>query len=160
MTDLRKIIHVDMDAFFASVEQRDDPDLRGKPVAVGGRPESRGAVAAASYEARAFGVHSAMPSRVAIQRCPQLIFIQPRMAVYKEISQQIRDIFLQHTNLVEPVAFDEAYLDLTGAQSAMAIARQIKQEIFSATQLTASAGVSVNKFLAKVTTLTTKRKAL
>ena len=139
-----------MDAFFASVEQRDNPDLYGKPVVVGGRPESRGAVAAASYEARAFGVHSALPSRIAIQRCPHLIFVQPRMAVYKEISQQIRDIFLHYTDLVEPVAFDEAYLDVTGATSAMAIARQIKQDIVTATQLTASAGVSVNKFLAKM----------
>lgn len=150
MTAIRKIIHVDMDAFFASVEQRDFPELRGKPVVVGGRPESRGAVAAASYEARTFGIHSALPSRIATQRCPHLIFITPRMAVYKEISQQIRDIFLSYTEWVEPVAFDEAYLDVTGATSAMAIARQIKQDIFNTTQLTASAGVAVNKFLAKM----------
>jgi DNA polymerase IV len=154
MTIGRKIIHIDMDAFYASVEQRDNPALRGKPVAVGGAPEKRGAVAAASYEARKFGVHSALPSRSAQARCPQLIFVKPRFAVYKNISAQIREIFYQYTSLVEPVAFDEAYLDVTdnklGIASAQQLADLIRSDIFAATQLTASAGVSVNKFLAKM----------
>ena len=149
-----KIIHVDMDAFYASVEQRDFPQYRGKPVVVGGRPEKRGAVAAASYEARKFGIHSAMPSRVAQQRCQELIFVSPRFEIYREVSQQIRAIFHQYTDLVEPLALDEAYLDVTenhrGEPSATLLARQIKQEIYATTHLTASAGVSVNKFLAKM----------
>jgi DNA polymerase IV len=154
MTIGRKIIHIDMDAFYASVEQRDNPALRGKPVAVGGPPEKRGAVAAASYEARKFGVYSALPSRSARAKCPQLIFVKPRFEVYKKISAQIREIFYQYTDLVEPVAFDEAYLDVTenkrGEASAQKLANAIRSDIFAETQLTASAGVSVNKFLAKM----------
>jgi DNA polymerase IV len=150
----RKVIHVDMDAFYASVEQRDNPQYRGKPLVVGGSPEKRGAVAAASYEARKFGIHSAMPSRTAIQRCPHLIFATPRFEVYREISEQIRSIFLSYTDLVEPLALDEAYLDVTvnkkGIHSATAIARKIKQAIVQETNLTASAGVSFNKFLSKI----------
>ena len=150
----RKILHIDMDAFFASIEQRDNPRYRGKPLVVGGRPEQRGAVAAASYEARRYGIHSAMPSRIAIQRCPHLIFATPRFDVYRTVSQQIRSIFLDYTALVEPLSLDEAYLDVTinhlGIPSAMAIARQIKQKIYDTTHLTASAGVSINKFLAKI----------
>ncbi len=151
---VRKIIHIDMDAFYASVEQRDNPVLRGKPVVVGGSPEKRGAVAAASYEARKFGIHSALPSRSAQAKCPHLIFVKPRFEVYKNISAQIREIFYQYTDLVEPVAFDEAYLDVTenkrGVASAQQLADMIRSDIFAATQLTASAGVSVNKFLAKM----------
>ena len=156
MASYRKIIHVDMDAFFASVEQRDNPKLRGKPVVVGGSPDKRGAIAAASYEARKYGIHSAMPSRQAAKLCPHLIFVRPQMGKYRDISQQIREIFLSYTPLVEPVAFDEAYLDvtepITDHPSAMAIAREIKQRIRQETQLTASAGLSVNKFLAKMAT--------
>ena len=150
---IRKIIHIDMDAFFASVEQRDEPAYKGKPVAVGGSPDKRGVVAAASYEAREFGIHSAMPSRSALQRCPQLIFLRPRFEVYKSVSNQIREIFLEYTDLVEPLSLDEAYLDVSenkkGMPSATLIAREIKERIFAETQLTASAGVSINKFLAK-----------
>lgn len=150
----RKIIHIDMDAFYASVEQRDDPHLQGKPVAVGGRPEQRGAVAAASYEARAFGVHSAMPSRTAIQKCPQLIFVQPRFEVYREVSGQIHEIFHRYTDWVEPLSLDEAYLDVTQNKpqepSATRVAQGIQQAIFEEVQLTASAGISINKFLAKM----------
>ena len=150
----RKIIHIDMDAFFASVEQRDQPQYRGKPLVVGGRPEQRGVVAAASYEARQYGIHSALPSRIAAQRCAHLIFVKPRFEVYRAVSQQIRDIFNRYTELVEPLSLDEAYLDVTvnkaGIASAMAIARAIKQAIWAETQLTASAGVSCNKFLAKL----------
>ncbi len=150
---VRKILHIDMDAFYASVEQRDDPTYRGKPLVVGGRPERRGAVAAASYEARRFGIHSAMPSRVAAQRCPHLIFVSPRFEVYQHVSEQIRAIFHDYTDLVEPLSLDEAYLDVTenkrGLPSAMAIAREIRQRIHRETDLTASAGVSINKFLAK-----------
>jgi DNA polymerase IV len=150
---LRKIIHVDMDAFFASVEQRDNPDLRGKPVAVGGTPSQRGVVAAASYEARRYGIHSAMPSRTALQRCPNLCLVRPRFEVYREVSEQIRDIFHRYTDLVEPLSLDEAYLDVTENKmdmpSATIIARQIKELILQETRLTASAGVSINKFLAK-----------
>ena len=149
---VRKIIHIDMDAFYASIEQRDHPALRGKPVAVGGSKE-RGVVAAASYEARQFGVKSAMPSSMAYTRCPDIIFVKPRFEVYKEISQQIRAVFHEFTDLVEPLSLDEAYLDVThnkiGLPSATLIAREIKQKIKVCTQLTASAGVSYNKFLAK-----------
>lgn len=154
MSALRKIIHIDMDAFFAAVEQRDNPQYRGRPIAVGGLPEQRGAVAAASYEARQYGVHSALPSRLARQRCPQLIFVKPRFEVYKQVSQEIRAIFHRYTDLVEPLSLDEAYLDVTDNKLeiplAITIARQIKQAILTETQLTASAGISVNKFLAKM----------
>ena len=150
---LRKIIHVDMDAFFASVEQRDNPDLKGKPVAVGGS-SGRGVVAAASYEARKFGVKSAMPSVTAKRLCPDLIFVKSRFDAYREVSQQIRAIFRHHTDLVEPLSLDEAYLDVTedklGIGSATRIAELIRQEIRAKTKLTASAGVSYNKFLAKL----------
>ena len=149
----RKIIHVDMDAFFASVEQRDDPALRGKPVAVGS-PSGRGVVAAASYEARKFGVRSAMPSVTALRRCPDLIFVPHRFDAYRAASRQIREIFLEYTPLVEPLSLDEAYLDVTanlrGLPSATATAREIRARIRDETQLTASAGVSYNKFLAKL----------
>ena len=154
MAGLRKILHVDMDAFYASIEQRDNPAYRGQPLAVGGSPDKRGAVAAASYEARQYGVHSALPSRLAAQRCPNLIFVKPRFEVYKAVSQQIRDVFLSCTDLVEPLSLDEAYLDVTenkwGFSRAVAVAQQIKQRILTTTQLTASAGVSANKFLAKM----------
>ena len=149
----RKIIHVDMDAFYASVEQRDNPDLRGKPVAVGGSRE-RGVVAAASYEARKFGVRSAMPSVTARRKCPDLIFVKPRFDVYKEVSLQIRAIFAEHTPIIEMLSLDEAYLDVTenlqGIASAIDIAERIRSTIRAETQLTASAGVSYNKFLAKL----------
>ena len=150
---LRKIIHVDMDAFFASVEQRDNPELQGKPVAVGGS-SGRGVVAAASYEARRFGVKSAMPSVTAKRLCPDLIFVKHRFDAYKEASRQIRAIFEHHPPLVEPLSLDEAYLDVTedklGIGSATRIAELIRQEIRAKTKLTASAGVSYNKFLAKI----------
>jgi DNA polymerase-4 len=150
---LRKIIHVDMDAFFASVEQRDDPQLRGKPVAVGGAG-GRGVVAAASYEARVFGVRSAMPSVTAQRLCPDLIFVRPRFEAYKEASRQIRRVFEHYTPIIEPLSLDEAYLDVTedrlGIGSATRIATLIRQEIRAKTKLTASAGVSYNKFLAKL----------
>jgi len=150
---LRKVIHVDMDAFFASVEQRDEPALRGKPVAVGGSSD-RGVVAAASYEARVFGVRSAMPSVRAAKLCPDLIFRKPRFDVYKAVSQQIRAIFLDYTPHVEPLSLDEAYLDVTddvrGIGSATRIAELIRQRIRADTGLSASAGVSYNKFLAKI----------
>lgn len=142
-----------MDAFYASVEQLDNPELRGKPVAVGGSGE-RGVVAAASYEARKFGVKSATPSKIAKRKCPDLIFVKPRFSRYKEISTQIQNIFLEYTDLVEPLSLDEAYLDVTyakkGKPSATLIAKEIKARIFEETKLTASAGVSYNKFLAKV----------
>ena len=150
---IRKIIHLDMDAFYASVEQRDHPELRGRPVAVGGARE-RGVVAAASYEARQFGVRSAMPSATALRKCPELIFVPPRFAVYKEVSRQIRAIFAEYTALIEPVALDEAYLDVTDnlpqIASATQIAREIRAKILAETGLTASAGISYNKFLAKL----------
>ncbi len=150
---MRKIIHVDMDAFYASIEQRDNPQYRGKPLAVGFAFE-RGVVAAASYEARKYGVRSAMPSKTAMQKCPQLIFVPARFDVYRDVSLQIRKIFLAFTDLVEPLSLDEAYLDVTenrfGISSATIIAREIKRRILKATGLTASAGVSVNKFLAKI----------
>ena len=149
----RKIIHIDMDAFYASVEQRDNPELRGKPVAVGGSRE-RGVVAAASYEARKFGVHSAMPSVTAKRKCPELIFVRPRFDVYQAVSLRIRDIFAEHTPIIEPLSLDEAYLDVTenlkGIASATQIAEEIRAKIRNETGLTASAGVSYNKFLAKI----------
>ena len=149
---IRKIIHVDMDAFYASVEQRDDPALRGLPVAVGGR--QRGVVMAASYEARKFGVRSAMPSVTAKRMCPDLVFVKPRFDAYKEASRQIREIFLEYTPLVEPLSLDEAYLDVTanlrGIDTAWATAKQIRARILEETGLTASAGISYNKFLAKL----------
>ncbi len=150
---LRRIIHIDMDAFYASVEQRDNPHLRGKPVAVGGG-SMRGVVAAASYEARVFGVRSAMPSVTARRQCPDLIFVKPRFDVYRAVSAQIRDIFADHTPLVEQLSLDEAYLDVTDhlwpGQTATQVAREIRARIREATGLTASAGVSYNKFLAKL----------
>ncbi|WP_307378221.1 DNA polymerase IV [Chitinophaga terrae (ex Kim and Jung 2007)] len=151
----RKIIHIDMDAFYASVEQRDNPVYRGKAIAVGGSPEGRGGVVAtASYEARKFGVRSAMPSKKALQLCPHLIFIRPRFDAYKAVSAQIREIFSRYTDLIEPLSLDEAYLDVTEDKlqigSAIEIARQIKQAIRDELQLTASAGISINKFVAKI----------
>jgi len=150
---IRKIIHVDMDAFFASVEQRDNPELRGQPVAVGGSAQ-RGVVAAASYEARQFGVRSAMPSVTAARRCPALIFVPPRFDIYRAVSQQIREIFSRYSELIEPLSLDEAYLDVTQDKqqigSAIRIAQLIRSAIREETGLTASAGVSYNKFLAKV----------
>ena len=142
-----------MDAFYASVEQRDHPEYKGKPVAVGGSRE-RGVVAAASYEAREYGVRSAMPSSIAARKCPNLIFVKPRFEVYREVSSQIREIFYQYTDLVEPLSLDEAFLDVTENKCQMdratAIALEIRREILNKTQLTASAGISINKFLAKV----------
>ena len=150
----RKIIHVDMDAFFASIEQRDRPELHGLPVIVGGSPRSRGVVAACSYEARAFGIHSAMPSVRAHQLCPQAVFLAPRMARYQEVSRQIMALFRRYTPLVEPLSVDEAFLDVTtnllGEPSATRIAQAIRAAIRETTGLTASAGVSYNKFLAKI----------
>lgn len=151
----RKIIHMDMDAFFASVEQRDFPEHRGKPVVVGGSPEGRGGVvAAASYEARAFGIHSAMSSRKASQLCSHLVFIKPRFDAYKQVSQQIREIFRRYTDTIEPLSLDEAYLDVThdkmGIGSAIEIAQEIRKAIKEELNLTASAGISINKFVAKV----------
>lgn len=152
-TPTRKIIHVDMDAFYASVEQRDNPDLLGKPVAVGS-PAARGVVAAASYEARVFGVRSAMPSVTAARQCPDLIFVKPRFDVYRAMSMQIHAIFAEYTPLIEPLSLDEAYLDVTtnlkGMQIASEIAAEIRARIKQATGLNASAGISYNKFLAKI----------
>src|SRR5215510_6583118 len=149
----RKIIHIDMDAFYASVEQRDHPELRGKPVAVGGSRECS-VVAAASYEARKFGVHSAMPSITAKRKCPDLIFVKPRFDAYKAISLEIRQIFAEYTPIIEPLSLDEAYLDVTenlkGISLATQIAEEIRARIRAETELTASAGVSYNKFLAKL----------
>lgn len=153
MTEHRKIIHIDMDAFYASVEQRDNPEYRGKPIVVGGSGV-RGVVAAASYEARKYGVFSAMSGKLAKRKCPFLIFARPRFDVYKAVSQQIRSIFLEYTDLVEPLSLDEAYLDVTthkkGKPSATLIAKEIKTRIKSELNLTASAGISINKFLSKV----------
>jgi len=150
---IRKIIHIDMDAFFASVEQRDDPSLRGKPVAVG-HGAARGVVAAASYEARRFGVRSALPSITAQRRCPDLIFVRPRFDVYRAVSRQIHAIFAEYTDLIQPLSLDEAYLDVTedrrGLLTAWATAKDIRARILAETGLTASAGVSYNKFLAKL----------
>ena len=150
---LRKIIHVDMDAFYASVEELDNPGLKGKPVAVGGS-EKRGVVSAANYEARKYGVRSAMSGYLAKKNCPHIIFVKPRFSRYKEISKQIRNIFYDYTDLVEPLSLDEAYLDVTvnkkGNPSATLIAKEIRQRIFDEVGLAASAGVSINKFIAKV----------
>jgi len=149
----RKIIHIDMDAFYASVEQRDDPALRGKPVAVGGTRE-RGVVAAASYEARRYGVRSAMASALARRQCPDLVFVRPRFDVYREVSRQIQAIFAEYTDLIEPLSLDEAYLDVTenhqGISTATDVAKAIRARIKAETGLTASAGVSYNKFIAKL----------
>ncbi|TCR80780.1 DNA polymerase IV [Rhizobium sp. BK376] len=153
IVQVRKIIHIDMDAFYASVEQRDNPDLRGKPIAVGGAA-ARGVVAAASYEARTFGVHSAMPSVTAARKCPELIFVKPRFEVYRAVSQEIREIFAEYTPLIEPLSLDEAYLDVTenlkGMPIATEIALEIRAKIKAVTGLNASAGISYNKFLAKM----------
>ena len=150
---VRKIIHIDMDAFYASVEQRDDPDLKSRPVAVG-YPAKRGVVAAASYEARRFGVRSAMPSTVAMRRCPELVFVPPRFDVYRAVSRQVHRIFSDYTPLVEPLSLDEAYLDVTdnlrGIPTAWETAKDMRARILAETKLTASAGISCNKFLAKL----------
>lgn len=152
---MRKIIHIDMDAFYASIEQRDNPEYRGKPIAVGGSPEGRGGVVAtASYEARKYGVRSAMPSKKAVQLCPHLIFIRPRFDAYKEASEKIREIFSRYTDLIEPLSLDEAFLDVTTDKqnigSAIDIAQAIRLAIRQELGLTASAGVSINKFVAKI----------
>src|SRR5687768_8480159 len=152
---VRKIIHIDMDAFYASVEQRDNPDYRGKAIAVGGSPEGRGGVVAtASYEARKYGVRSAMPSKKALQLCPDIIFIYPRVDVYKQVSAQIREIFCRYSDIIDPLSLDEAYLDVTtdkrGIGSAIDIAREIKAAIKEEVGLTASACISITKFVAKI----------
>ena len=150
----RKIIHIDMDAFYASVEQRDFPEYRGKPLAVGGSPTGRGVVATASYEARKFGVRSAMSSRQAIQLCPHILFVSPRFDAYKSVSRSIREIFHRYTDIIEPLSLDEAFLDVTKDKlnigSALEIAQQIKKAIKDELNLTASAGISTNKFVAKI----------
>lgn len=154
MKSQRKIIHIDMDAFYASIEQRDNPSLKGKPVIVGGNPLGRGVVATCSYEARKYGIHSAMPCKIAYKRCPYAIFVRPRFEVYHQVSYEIRDIFYKYTDLVEPLSLDEAFLDVThnklNIKYATKIAKLIKKEIYEKTGLTASAGVSYNKFLAKL----------
>ncbi len=151
--EIKKIIHIDMDAFYASVEQRDNPKLKGKALAVGSA-EKRGVVMTASYEARKFGVHSAMASKMALLKCPHLIFVKPRFDAYKSVSRQVMNIFKSYTDLVEPMSLDEAYLDVTNNKqnmpSATLIAKEIKKRIKDELYLTASAGVSINKFLAKV----------
>lgn len=151
---MRKIIHIDMDAFFASVEQRDQVELRGRPVIVGGAPGRRGVVAAASYEARKFGIHSAMASSQAVKLCPQAVFVKPNFPAYKAVSEQIHTIFKQYTDVIEPLSIDEAFLDVSGQLhcqgAASLMAEAIRKEIYAVTQLTASAGVSYNKFLAKI----------
>lgn len=150
----RKIIHIDMDAFYASVEQRDNPEYKGQPVVVGGTPEQRGVVAACSYEARKFGIHSAMSATQAHQRCPHAVFLKPRFTVYREVSAVVQSVFREFTDLVEPLSLDEAYLDVTLNEdfsgSATLIAKEIKRIIKEKTDLNASAGVSYNKFLAKI----------
>ena len=154
MSGTRKILHVDMDAFYASVEQRDDPRLRGRPVVVGGPPQSRGVVAAASYEARRFGIHSAMASAQAYRLCRDAVFVTPHFSRYSEVSRQIHEIFARYTDLIEPLSLDEAYLDVTQNRRdlpyATTVAKEIRAAIFAETELTASAGVAPNKFLAKV----------
>jgi DNA polymerase IV len=151
---MRRIVHLDMDAFYAAVEQRDEPALRGKPVAVGGRPESRGVVAAASYEARSFGVRSAMPMSRAVRLCPELLIVHPNFERYRAVSNQVMEILRSCTPLVEPLSLDEAYLDVTennwGEPYGTNVARRLKREIYEQTRLTASAGVAPNKFLAKI----------
>lgn len=151
---MRKIIHIDMDAFYASVEQRDFPELQGKAIVVGGDPEGRGVVATASYEARKYGVRSAMPSKVALKLCPELVFVKPRFEEYKKVSKEVRSIFARYTDLIEPLSLDEAYLDVTldkkGIGQAIEIAKEIKNAITAELSLTASAGVSTNKFVAKI----------
>ncbi|MGR8930565.1 MAG: DNA polymerase IV [Gammaproteobacteria bacterium] len=150
----RKIIHIDMDAFYAAVEQRDNPKYRGKPIIVGGKPDSRGVVATCSYEARVYGIHSAMPSSQAYRLCPQAIFIKPRFDAYREASESIRRIFQRYCDQIEPLSLDEAYLDVSDSflfhGSATLLAKRIKQDIRRETQLIASAGISYNKFLAKI----------
>lgn len=154
MMQARKIIHIDMDAFFAAIEQRDYPKYRNKPLVVGGSPHSRGVVSTCSYEARQYGIHSAMPSATAYRLCPNAIFVKPRMDAYREASTLIRKIFARYTDIIEPLSLDEAYLDVSDVTlckgSATLIAKQIKQDIKQQTQLTASAGISYNKFLAKI----------
>ena len=151
--ECRKIIHVDMDAFYAAIEQRDNPALRGKPVIVGGDPDRRGVVSTCSYEARKYGVHSAMPSKTAVRLCPHAVFLFPRFDAYTSASKQVMNIFMEYTDLIEPLSLDEAFLDVTenkkNTRSATLMAKEIRQRIFSETGLTASAGVSYNKFLAK-----------
>ncbi len=151
---MRKFIHVDMDAFFVSVEIRDQPELADKPVAVGGRSRQRGVLSTCNYIARQFGLHSAMPTAIAIRKCPNLIVVPGRMSVYKEVSEQIREIFKRYTDLIEPLSLDEAYLDVTDSDncqgSATLIAKEIRQAIFEETQLTASAGIAPLKFIAKI----------
>ncbi len=151
---MRKIIHIDMDAFFAAVEQRDFPELRGRPVVVGGDPQSRGVVATCSYEARRYGIHSAMPTSHAYRLCPHAVFVRPRFQAYKDASVAIQKIFHEYTDLIEPLSLDEAYLDVTGQSlcegSATLMAQQIRKKIYDRLSLTASAGVSYNKFLAKL----------
>jgi len=151
---MRQILHVDMDAFYAAVEIRENPSLKGKPLIVGGHPQSRGIVATCSYEARAFGIHSGMSSAMAWQLCKSAIFVHPNFKLYKEISEQVRDIFYRHTDLVETMSLDEAYLDVSDGSDnldkAVEIAKAIKSAILQETRLTASAGVSYNKFLAKI----------
>lgn len=153
-TPTRKIIHIDMDCFYAAIEMRDNPALRGKPIAVGGSPEGRGVVATCSYEARQFGVHSAMPMSMALRKCPQLIRVPARLDYYREVSEQIRAIFADYTDQIEPLSLDEAYLEVTGTThhqgSATLIAQAIRERIVQTQQLTASAGVAPNKFLAKI----------
>ena len=151
---MRKIIHVDMDCFYAAIEERDDPGLRGMPIAVGGTPDSRGVVAACNYEARRFGIHSAMASSQARKLCRELVFIKPRMDVYQQVSQEIRKVFYEYTDLIEPLSLDEAFLDVTESHihqgSATYIAQAIRHRIYQKTELRASAGVAANKFLAKI----------
>lgn len=154
MTKIRKIIHVDMDAFFAAVEIRDHPEYKGKPIIVGGKPNSRGVVSTCSYEARKYGIHSAMPSFMAYKLCPHAIFVHGRFEAYREASEQVKEIYYEYSDMVEPVSIDEAYIDITenkkDIESATQIAIEIRRKIFNKTRLTASAGVSYNKFLAKI----------
>lgn len=164
MTEIRKIIHIDMDAFFAAIEQRDFPQYLGKPLIVGGAPGKRGVVAACSYEARQFGIHSAMPSGRAHRLCPDAIFVPPRFEAYQQVSRQIHHVFRQYTLQVEPLSLDEAYLDVSGSilydGSATLMAKEIKKKIYQSTHLTASAGISYNKFLAKMASSVKKPNGL